>query len=398
MRTVFVNAKVITPYRLIAEDGGIIAEEGKIIEVFEDGKLEKLPDDTVIDAEGLYLSPGFIDIHTHGAGNADFMDGTVEAVCTACRTHMQYGTTSIVPTTLSSRQDEHYTNLKNIEKASKINDNMPEILGIHVEGPYFSPEQNGAQDSKHIREIDPEEYKNILEFCPFIIRWTVAPEVPGGLDMGRWLHENGIVASIGHSNAVYEDVVRACENGYSTITHFFNGMSRLIRKNALMYLGVAESGLLLDDLIVEIIADGKHLPPSLLKLIYKAKGADRICLVTDSMRAAGLDVNESIIGSLTNGQRVEIEDGVAYMPGRRSFGGSICTADRLIRTMVELADVPLVEAVKMLTLVPAKVLKVDNRKGSLMAGKDADIILFDEDINIKLVMVKGNVRVNKLWR
>ncbi len=398
MRTLFVNAKVITPYRLIAEDGGLIIEEGKIAEVFEDGKLEKLPDDTVIDAGGLYLSPGFIDIHTHGAGNADFMDGTVEAVCTACRTHMQYGTTSIVPTTLSSRQDEHYANLKNIEEASKINDNMPEILGIHVEGPYFSPEQNGAQDSKHIREIDSEEYKNILEFCPLIVRWTVAPEVPGGLDMGRWLHENGIVASIGHSNAVYEDVVRACENGYSMITHFFNGMSRLIRKNALMYLGVAESGLLLDDLTVEIIADGKHLPPSLLKLIYKAKGADRICLVTDSMRAAGLDVSESIIGSLTNGQRVEIEDGVAYMPGRRSFGGSICTADRLIRTMVELADVPLVEAVKMLTLVPAKILKVDNRKGSLMAGKDADIILFDEDINIKLVMVKGNVWVNKLWR
>lgn len=398
MRTIFINAKVITPHRLIPKDGGVVVEDGKISEVFEGGKPEEKPDDIVVDARGLYLSPGFIDLHTHGAGNADFMDGSVESVCIACRTHMQYGTTAIVPTTLSSREDELFANLKNIEQAAAITDHMPEILGIHIEGPYFSAAQNGAQDSKYIKNPDAEEYTKILEFCPSIVRWTVAPELPGALEMGRWLKKNGIVASIGHSNAVYEDVIRACENGYSMVTHFFNGMSRLTRKNAIMYLGVAESGLLLDDLTVEIIADGKHLPPSLLKLIYKTKGADRICLVTDSMRAAGLDVKESIIGSLSNGQRVEIEDGVAYMPGRNSFGGSVSTANRLVNTMVRLADVPLIEAVKMLTLVPARILGVDDRKGSLMSGKDADIVLFDENINVKLVMVNGNIWKDEIWQ
>jgi len=173
-------------------------------------------------------------------------------------------------------------------------------------------------------------------------------------------------------------------------------MSRITRKNALIHLGVSESGLLLDDLTVEIIADGKHLPPSLLKLIYKTKGADRICLVTDSMRAAGTDVTDSIIGSSDTGQKVEIEDGVAYMPGRKSFGGSVSTTDRLIRTMTKLADVPLVEAVRMLTIVPARTLKVDKYKGSIMIGKDADIILFDDNINVKLVMVKGKIWKNEI--
>ncbi len=394
MRTIFINAKIIMLNRIIT--GGVIVENDKISLVFENDIFDKQSTDIIIDAKGWYLSPGFIDIHTHGAGNSDFMDNSIEAVCTASRTHMKYGTTSIVPTTLSSHEKELFDSLRNIEEAMKITENMPNIIGIHVEGPYFSPEQSGAQDKRHLKHIDSNEYKRIFEYCPSIVRWTVAPEIPGALEMGRWMHKNGIIASIGHSNAVYEEVVRACENGFSTLTHFFNGMSRITRKNALIHLGVSESGLLLDDLTVEIIADGKHLPPSLLKLIYKTKGADRICLVTDSMRAAGTDVTDSIIGSSDTGQKVEIEDGVAYMPGRKSFGGSVSTTDRLIRTMTKLADVPLVEAVRMLTIVPARTLKVDKYKGSIMIGKDADIILFDDNINVKLVMVKGKIWKNEI--
>jgi N-acetylglucosamine-6-phosphate deacetylase len=396
MRIVFVNVKLVTPYRLVPKGGKVVVENSRIVEVLEGSEPELRPGDVVIDGKGLYLSPGFIDIHTHGAGGADFMDGSVEAVCTVCRTHMHSGTTSIVPSTLTSTNDELFANLANIEKASVITDNMPEILGIHLEGPYFSMEQKGAQDPRYIRNPDPVEYIRIYKAFPSIIRWTVAPELPGADEMGRWLTQCGIVASIGHSNAVYEDVVRACENGYSLVTHLFNGMSRLTRKNALMYLGVAESALLLDELDVEIIADGKHLPPSLLKLIYKIKGPDRICLVTDSIRAAGLNVKESILGSLDNGQRVEIEDGVAYMPDRSSFGGSIAISNRLVRTMISMADVSLVEAVKMITLTPARVMGIDRRKGSIMVGKDADIILFDDNICIQFVMVKGKIWVNQM--
>jgi N-acetylglucosamine-6-phosphate deacetylase len=214
--------------------------------------------------------------------------------------------------------------------------------------------------------------------------------------MGRWLREKGIVASIGHSNAVFEEVEEACANGYTLVTHLFNGMSRLVRKKAIMYPGVAESALLLDELDVEIIADGKHLPPSLLRLIYKCKGPGAICLVTDSIRAAGLNVTQSVLGSLANGQMVDIEDGVAYMPDRSSFGGSIATSNRLVRTMASRAGVPLAEAVRMMSLTPARVMGVADRKGSLERGKDADIVAFDGDIDVRLVMTRGRVQVNRL--
>jgi len=393
MRTVFKNAKIITRHRII-DDGSLLVESGKVAGIKQGGAFPELENDRVIDAKGSYLSPGFIDMHTHGAGDADFLDGTTEAVLQVCRTHMNHGTTSIMPTTLSCPSDELYRNLDIIASVAKATQDIPEIVGVHLEGPYFSPQMSFAQDARFIKYPDRAEYEQILRRCPIIKRWTVAPELAGALEMGRWLRENGIIASIGHSNAVYDEVVLALENGYSMVTHLFNGMSRLTRKDALMYPGVAESALILDDLDVEMIADGKHLPPSILKLIYKTKGADRICLVTDSMRAAGLDVKESILGSKANGQRVEIEDGVAYMPDRSSFGGSIATADRLVRTVHCTVGIPLLESVKMMTDVPARVLGINGRKGSLEIGKDADVVLFGENIDIRLVMVKGDVKVD----
>lgn len=393
MRTVFKNAIIITPYRKVA--GSVVVEDGKITQVIAGDCVDIQAEDEVIDAQGKYLSPGFIELHTHGAGGHDFMDGSIDAIIQACQTHMRHGITALLPTTLSSKDEELFENLAMIDEAAKIKDGMPEILGSHLEGPYFSPEQNAAQDKRYIKGPTKEEYERIFENCPSIKIWSAAPELPGAQEMGRWMKSKGIIGSIGHSNAVYEDVELAVENGYSMITHFFNGMSRLTRKDAKMYLGVAESGLCFDDLTVEIIADGCHLPPNLLKLIYKVKGPDRICLVTDSMRAAGTDVSESTLGSLKNGQRVIIEGGVAYMPGKTSFGGSVATADRLIRTMYHKVDVPLTDAVKMMTVTPARILGVDDRIGSIAPGMDADILLFDDDISISLVMIKGKVWMNQ---
>jgi len=393
MRTVFKNAIIITPYRKVA--GSVVVEDGKITQVIAGDCVDIQTEDEVIDAQGKYLSPGFIELHTHGAGGHDFMDGSIDAIIQACQTHMRHGITALLPTTLSSKDEELFENLAMIDEAAKIKDGMPEILGSHLEGPYFSPEQNCAQDKRYIKGPTKEEYERIFENCPSIKIWSAAPELPGAQEMGRWMKSKGIIGSIGHSNAVYEDVELAVENGYSMITHFFNGMSRLTRKDAKMYLGVAESGLCFDDLTVEIIADGCHLPPNLLKLIYKVKGPDRICLVTDSMRAAGTDVSESTLGSLKNGQRVIIEGGVAYMPGKTSFGGSVATADRLIRTMYHKVDVPLTDAVKMMTVTPARILGVDDRIGSIAPGMDADILLFDDDISISLVMIKGKVWMNQ---
>lgn len=391
MKTLFINARIITPHRILPLGWSLEVTDGKITMLTgEPVDAEHFPGE-VIDAEGCYLSPGFIDMHTHGAGGHDFMDGTMEAILAACRTHMHYGTTSIVPTTLSSQWDELIQNLTLIDEAAKITDHMPNILGSHLEGPYFSPAQYGAQDMRYLKNPDPKEYLPILEQFPRILKWTLAPELEGAMEMGRILRERGVIASIGHSDATENVVENSIYNGYTMVTHLYNATSRLTRKNALMYLGVAESTLVYDELTAEIIADGCHLPPSLLKLIYKCKGPQRLCLVTDSMRAAGTECTESILGSLKNGQTVEIADGVAFMPGRRSFGGSIATADRLVRTMYRKVGVPLEQAVEMMTMTPARMLNVLDHKGVIEIGKDADLILFDEDVRIKMVMVGGNL-------
>jgi N-acetylglucosamine-6-phosphate deacetylase len=371
--------------------GAVSVVSNQIEEIAPDGELMPLPDDNVIDAKGLYLAPGFIELHAHGGGGHDFMDNTPEAIVGGCRTHLQHGTTAILPTTLSSANDELFTNLGLIDEISKNSEGMPEILGIHLEGPYLSPQKKGAQDPRYIKCPDPAEYKFIYANCPSIKIWTVAPELPGAMEMGRWMQNNGIIASIGHSNAVFEDIALARENGFTMLTHFYNGMSCLTRRGYKMFLGVAESGLYFDDLTAEVIADGSHIPANLMKLIYKMKGPDNICLVTDSMRAAGQDVKTSILGSVKNGQTVIIEDGAAFIPSKESYAGSIATADRLIRTMIKMADVPIIDAVKMMTITPARVLNLENRIGSITPGKDADIILFDENINIQLVMIKGKV-------
>ena len=405
MTTLFDNARLVLPDRVVS---GSLGVEGALISEVREGAHSAPAGSRVINAGGLYLSPGFVDIHTHGAGGADFMDGTEEAVLTACRTHLRHGTTTIVPTTLTSTFAELRSILEVLGRVrrgqglspgaagSMLFDDLPEILGVHVEGPYFSPEQRGAQDPRFLKDPDPEEYASLLDACPWIVRWTVAPELPGALPMGRELARRGIVASIGHSNAVYEQVTEACRSGYTLVTHLYNGMSRLVRKDAIMHPGVAESALVLDELTVEVIADGMHLPPALLELTFKVKGPDRICLVTDSMRAAGQDVKESILGSLSSGRRVIVDEGVAWLHDRSFFAGSVATADRLVRTMSRVRGVSLPEAVRMMTLTPARVMGVHARKGSLRVGKDADIVLFDDDLRIRLVMARGRIAVDEL--
>jgi N-acetylglucosamine-6-phosphate deacetylase len=394
-KTILCNARVLTPFRNIPR-GGVVVEGKRIAEVFEGDPAERWAGQRRIDLGGRILAPGFIETHTHGAGGHDFMDGTSEAVREACRAHLRHGVTALYPTTLTSSLPELTRVLEVIDQARDELEGMPAIPGVHLEGPYLSPAQSGAQDSRYLRNPEPREYLPLLERFGFIRRWTAAPELPGGLQLGRDLEKRGVVASIGHSNAVYEEVLAAFRNGYRLVTHLFNGMSRLVRRNAWMHLGVSEAALAIDGLAVEIIADGRHLPAPLLRLIYRVKGPEAICLSTDSMRAAAQDVTESILGGLADGQRVLVEEGVAFLPDRSAFGGSVATADRLVRTMVELAGVPLAEAVRMLTHTPARVMGIADRKGSLEPGKDADLVAFDQGIRIGLVVVQGEIRLQAL--
>lgn len=388
-----INGRVITEARIISNASVLIVND-KIAEVSA-GDITCM-DATVIDVGGNYISPGFVDIHVHGGGNRDFMDGSVDAFLRIAETHARYGTTSMVPTTLTSEKEHLLHTLAIYDEANGLNQQGSQFLGMHLEGPYFALSQRGAQDPKYIRNPDPNEYEEVIAKSRSISRWSAAPELPGAIEFGRYLGKHGILAAIAHTDAIYEEVIEAVEAGYSLATHLYSAMSGVTRRNAFRYAGVIESAFLIDHMDVEVIADGVHLPAPLLKLIYKIKGPDRIALITDAMRAAGMPPGESILGNKDTGLKVLVEDGVAKLPDRSAFAGSVATADRLVRTMMELADVPIVEAVRMMSLTPARIMNVDSQKGSLAVGKDADITVFDDKINIFMTVIKGQVLFNKL--
>ncbi len=386
------NAKIITPYQVIP-NGSLLISDGIILEV-SSGNMA-IEGVQKLDAKGQYVAPGFIDIHVHGGGGHDFMDNSETAFLAIATTHAKYGTTSMFPTTLSSSKEEILQTIETYEKAEKNNPLGAQFLGLHLEGPYFAMNQCGAQDPRFIRDPDPEEYQEILSKTDVIKRWSAAPELKGAISFGKYLLSKGVLPALAHTDAIYEEVLEAFENGYTLATHLYSGMSGVTRRNAYRYAGVIESAFLIDEMNVEVIADGIHLPPPLLKLIYKIKGPDRIALITDAMRAAGMPEGKSILGGRKNGLKVIVEDGVAKLPDRSSFAGSVATTNQLVRNMVFLADVPLIEAVRMMTKTPAAVMGVSDKKGALVAGKDADIIIFNEQIEIQTTIVKGKIVYQK---
>jgi N-acetylglucosamine-6-phosphate deacetylase len=318
------------------------------------------------------------------------MDGTVDAFLQIAQTHAKHGTTSMLPTTLTCEKEDLIQTLEAYKSACLANKLGADFIGMHLEGPYFAVAQRGAQDAKFIRDPDPAEYKEILASFDFIKRWSAAPELKGAVEFGQYVTSKGVLAAIAHTDAIYEEVLEAYHHGgFSLATHFYSAMSGVTRRNAFRYAGVIESAYLLDDMDVEIIADGVHLPAPLLKLIYKIKGPQRIALITDAMRAADMPEGESILGSFKNGLKVIVEDGVAKLPDRTSFAGSVATADRLVKTMLDLAEVPLVETIRMITETPARIMGIDGQKGSLAKGKDADVVIFNEQIEVQQTFVKG---------
>jgi N-acetylglucosamine-6-phosphate deacetylase len=391
-KTIIKNGRVLTPFRVI-NNGFVLLEGSKILEVSE--RDFDIPEAKVIDAAGQYISPGFIDLHVHGGGGYDFMDCTEEAFLGVGATHARYGTTAMVPTTLTAEKEQLLATLDMYASVKhKVYDGC-RYLGIHLEGPYFAMNQRGAQDPRYIRNPDPAEYMEILNYSNDIVRWSAAPELPGALEFARELTKRNIIASLAHTDAIYEDVRLGFENGYTLATHLYSAMSGVTRKNVFRYAGAVEAAFLIDAMDVEIITDGIHLPPPLLQLVYKIKGPAKTALITDAMRAAGMPEGESILGSLTNGLKVIVEDGVAKLIDRSSFAGSVATADRMVRTMHKMAHIPLLDVIQMASLTPATIMGVEKQTGSLVAGKDADIVLFDDDINISTTMVQGRIVYQK---
>lgn len=370
--------------------GNVVLKDG-VIEYVGTDDFEVDADAEILDASGLYVAPGFIDMHTHGAGGADFMDGTVEAYLTAARTHAVHGTTLLYPTTLTSTNESLYGSFETYTKAKELNTDGAQFGGMHLEGPYFSPVFAGAQDPRYLRNPRPEEYMEILDKCPALSRWSFAPELDGAPEFAAELRRRGIVASIGHTNATFGECDEAFKSGANLMTHFYSCMSTVSRRNAFRYAGTIEYGYIQDEMNLEIIADGIHVPQDLLHLLLKIKSVDRICLVTDSMRGAGMPEGPSILGGLTDGQEVIVEDGVAKLLDKSAFAGSVATADRLVRTMVQIAGCSMPDAIRMITENPAKVMGIADKKGSLVPGMDADVVVFDKNINIKNTIIGGRI-------
>lgn len=380
------HADLVLPHRII-RDGFLLIIDGKIAYVGE--RNPEAPGAEVISLPGHFICPGFIDIHVHGGDDADFMDGTVDAFLRIAKLHARYGTTTLMPTTLSSTREELERTLAAYSDADSRNTDGARFAGIHIEGPYFAMAMRGAQDPRFIRNPDPAEYTELVRRYPVIKRWSAAPELPGALEFGRFMRDNGILPAFAHTEATYDHIRRAFENGYTLATHLYSAMSGVTRVKAHRYAGAVESTFLLDEIDAEIIADGVHLPEPLLKLIYKIKGADRVALITDAIRAAGMPPGPSRIGSRENGLDIIVEEGVAKLTDRSSFAGSVATFDRLIRTMAQVAEVPLTDVIRMASTTPARILGLQDKKGSIGTGKDADLVIMTNDLQINETIIGG---------
>lgn len=341
---------------------------------------EPMPYDETIDACGNYVTAGFIDIHCHGGGGADFADGDAAGVKTAAMTHLRHGTTALFPTVSAG----DFAALEEaVATLDRIRPSISNLMGTHLEGPYLSPAQTGAQNANALKIPQPREYGKILEKYK-IARWDYAPELDADHSFLQALLGAGVIPAAAHTDATCDRMEAAAKAGCCLITHLYSCTSTITRKGGFRIPGVTEAAYLVDTLCAELIADGCHLPHSLLRLAYKLKGPDRLALVTDAMRAAGLDTcGEFEIA----GRRCIVEDGVAKLPDRSAFAGSVATADRLLRSSIA-AGIPLTDSVKMLTRTPARLMNLP-QKGMLAPGYDADVVIFDENIALQRVILKG---------
>ena len=380
-----VNGRILTPKGWL-EGGSVIIENNKIKAV--SNIYLHIVDAEIIDAKGCYVVPGGIDLHTHGGGGRDFIEGSEDAFRAAVNAHMKHGTTTIYPTLSSST-------IPSIEAACQVcqklmaEENSP-VLGLHIEGSYINPKQAGAQNPVLIKAPLPDEYETLLNKYSCIKRWDVAPELQGSVEFITECRKHGVLTALTCTCATYEDVVAAHDAGLSHAAHFYNAMPVVYKEHEFKVPGTVESVYALQDMTVEVIADGIHVPPVMLNVVYQIKGVEKTALITDSLAYAASE------GNVSSEPSVILEDGVCKLADHSALAGSIATMDVLIRTCIHRAEIPMVDVFRMVSETPAKIMGIFDRKGSIEEGKDADIMMFDDDIDLTYVMQMGNEVTNVL--
>ncbi|ANH92125.1 N-acetylglucosamine-6-phosphate deacetylase [Streptomyces sp. NPDC057197] len=368
-------SKVLDGARVVLPTG--IADGGRVI---VDGTriAGTAPENTpTVDVSGHWLVPGFVDLHNHGGGGAAF-SGSADDVMTAVRTHRAHGTTTVVASTVT---DDMGILTKQAGLLSELAE-QGEIAGIHFEGPFISPCRKGAHSEALLRHPDPADVRRLVDAARGHAKMvTLAAELPGGLDSVRLLAERGVIAAIGHTDATYEQTVEAIDAGATVATHLFNAMPTLGHRAPGPIAALLED----ERVTVELINDGVHLHPAALELAFHHAGAARVAFITDAMDAAGSGDGRYLLGPL----EVDVTDGVARLVEGGSIAGSTLTLDRAFRRAVTVDGLPVEDVVAALSANPARLLGVDDRVGSLEPGKDADLVLLDEDFVLKGVMRRG---------
>jgi len=384
MRKLIINGNIITPFE-IREKSHLEIEDGVIKNILSQIPIDFKAYDEVIDAKGNFVSPGFIDIHTHGAYGYDSMEGTEEAIGTIGRFHRKNGVTSFLANVMTDSPERMREAIKRIAhymgyRGENIH-TTAQLLGIYLEGPYFSREKAGAQPREHVKLPNLEEIKEFVSLSENRIKVVaLAPELEGAEEVIGYLKSKNIAVSAGHTMATFKETKEAIDLGVTLATHLYNGMRDFNHRE----VGVVGAVLTDERVMCEIIADGIHVHPEAIGMAVELKGKDKIVLISDSMMAAGLSDGEYTLA----GQKVYVKNKEARIESG-NLAGSTLTLDRAIYNMVHLVGVKLEDAVRMATLNPAKAIGVDSRKGSIEIGKDADLVIFDENMTIEKVFIKG---------
>jgi N-acetylglucosamine-6-phosphate deacetylase len=393
-RRLFVGGKVILPDRILA-DGAVETHGDRIVAVHEKRRAPQ-PGQEVVNLQGGYLSPGFIDLHVHGGAGADFMDGTEEAFRTVCHAHARHGTTSLCPTTTVARHEQHLAFLRTCKRLKEGGTGAARILGAHFYGPYFAVEARGCHPAADVRPPERREFEQYLEFADAIATATVAPELPGAEEFVRACRRRGIVCNAGHSHATFEQMEAAIGWGVRHVDHLFCAMSDRARLRQTqvypMRGGVLEATLYFDELTTEVIADGEHLTRELLLLAHKVKGPDRLVLVTDCNRALDMPDGEYTFGPIDGGERIIRRHRVGLLPDGSALASGVVGMDHCVRTFHRLTGVPLFEVVRMASLTPARILGRERDLGSIEVGKLADLVVLDWVLKVTGVYMEGELQ------